>query len=139
VAGEAGADEDRVLAAQGPAHRRTLSGFDVQGAGGVVVLAPGLTGMPATTAEREESPSSTTTRTPRRVEVTRNNRRSVFQHEIFTPFTEVHILGDLKLFEPKTTCPFIAVRDCRGAVAGPGLAMWIEVDVTCRLQDGRCA
>jgi hypothetical protein len=36
-------------------------------------------------------------------------------------------------------CPFIAVRDCGGAVAGPGLATWIEVDVTCRLQDGRCA
>jgi hypothetical protein len=46
---------------------------------------------------------------------------------------------DLKLFEPKTTRPFIAVRDPRGEVARPGLAMWIEVDVTCRLQGGMCA
>jgi hypothetical protein len=27
----------------------------------------------------------------------------------------------------------------RGALAEPGLAMWIEVDVPCRLQDGMCA
>ena len=25
---------------------------------------------------------------------------------------DVGSIGDLKLFEPKTTCPFIAVRDC---------------------------
>ena len=47
--------------------------------------------------------------------------------------------GDLKLFEPKTICPIIAVRDREGALAEPGLAMWTEVDVTCRLQDGICA
>jgi hypothetical protein len=45
---------------------------------------------------------------------------------------------DLELFEPKTTCPIIAVRE-RGALAEPGSAMWTEVDVTCRLQDGMCA
>jgi hypothetical protein len=34
-------------------------------------------------------------------------------------------------------CPIMAVRDREGALAGPGLAMWVEADVTCRLQDGR--
>ena len=32
-------------------------------------------------------------------------------------------IGDLKLFEPKTMCPFIAVRDREERVAGPGSAM----------------
>jgi hypothetical protein len=36
-------------------------------------------------------------------------------------------------------CPFVAVRDREGVLAGPGLAMWIEVDVICRSQAGVCA
>jgi hypothetical protein len=35
--------------------------------------------------------------------------------------------------------PIMAVRDREGREPGPGLAMWTEVDVTCRLQDGMCA
>jgi hypothetical protein len=49
------------------------------------------------------------------------------------------IIGDLKLFEPKAMCPFIAVRDREERQLGPGLAMWIGVDLTCRLLGGRCA
>jgi hypothetical protein len=36
-------------------------------------------------------------------------------------------------------CPLIAVRDREEREPDLGLAMWIEVDVTCRLQDGMCA
>jgi hypothetical protein len=52
---------------------------------------------------------------------------------------DVPRIGDLKLFEPKTMRPLIAVCDREEREPGPGLAMWIEVDVTCRLHDGRCA
>ena len=35
-----------------------------------------------------------------------------------------------EIVRAKTMCPFIAECDREGALAGPGLAMWIEVDVT---------
>ena len=49
-------------------------------------------------------------------------------------------VGDLKLFEPKTMCPFIAVRDREGGLAEslvwPCGPRW---NASCRLQDGMCA
>jgi hypothetical protein len=36
-------------------------------------------------------------------------------------------------------CALIAVRDREEREPGLGWAMWIEVDVTCRLHDGMCA
>ena len=46
--------------------------------------------------------------------------------------SRVRIIGDLKLFKLKTMGPLIAVRD-REERGRAWLAMWTEVDVTCRL------
>jgi len=55
------------------------------------------------------------------------------------PSDHLYRVGDLKLFAPKTICPYIAVDDREKRSPGPDLAMWIEVDMACRLQDGICA
>lgn len=44
----------------------------------------------------------------------------------------LEIIGDLKVFEPKTIFRLLAVRDREEPVAGPGSVMWIVVGVTCR-------
>ena len=45
-------------------------------------------------------------------DVPRRNRRSALGHVLPATPTAEHGIGDLKLFELKTICPFIAVRDC---------------------------